>query len=223
MSNRPNRHATATRPRSGPPADRGKVLLVAGAIGLLVVVVGIVVAMAGGADDPDVTGAAGATYGPVVVEEDGLPDFTSTEGDTAIGQAGPRLEGTAPDGSPVTIAGSGYPTLVAFLAHWCPHCQAEVPVIVDLMAGGDLDGVRTVAVLTGTDDARPNFPPVAWLEREQWTGEILLDDEAGTAARSYGLSSYPFLVFLDGDGKVVARTSGEVPAGDIAALADTAR
>ena len=162
--------------------------------------------------------------GPWSSRTTALPDFTSTEGRRGRSAWPHRVvEGIGPGRQPGDVAGSGEPTLVAFVAHWCPHCQVELPVIVDLMAGGDLDGVRTVAVLTGTDERRPNFPPVAWLEREGWTGEILLDDESATAARSYGLSSYPFLVFLDGEGTVVARTQGEVPADDIVALADAAR
>jgi hypothetical protein len=85
------------------------------------------------------------------------------------------------------------------------------------------DGSQTIWYWPDCAMMWPEIEDLAWLEREQWAGEVFLDDEAGTAARSYGLSSYPFLVFLDADGKVVARTSGEVPAADIAALADAAR
>ena len=222
MSNRPNRPNRATA-AGGPPEGRTRVLLIAGALGLLVVVIGIVVALAGGSDDDASTDDTTPAYGPVVSEDDPLPSFTSTDGDAADGLAAPVVEGVSPDGDPVTIGEAGEPTLVAFLAHWCPHCQRELPILVDLQTGGDLDGIRTVAVLTGTDPAKPNFPPVAWLDREGWTGDVLLDDDAQTAALTYGLSSYPFLVLLDADGKVVARTSGEVPAADIVALADLAR
>ena len=31
------------------------------------------------------------------------------------------------DGAPLTIAPTGKPMLVVFLAHWCPHCNAEIP------------------------------------------------------------------------------------------------
>jgi thiol-disulfide isomerase/thioredoxin len=140
-----------------------------------------------------------------------------------VGQAIPRVEGTAPDGAPVTLRATGQPTIVAFLAHWCSHCQAEVPVLVDMMDSGQLDGVRTVGVLTSTSPDQPNFPPVAWLEREGWPAEILLDDDESTALASYGQGGFPFLVFVDGEGTVVARTSGELPAEDILALVDQAR
>jgi thiol-disulfide isomerase/thioredoxin len=223
MSNRPNRRPTGARGAGQQPEGRTRVLLIAGALGLLVVVIGLVVALAGGSDDSTGTDDTTPAYGPAISEDDPLPAFTSTDGDAAAGLAAPIVEGISPEGDPVTIGGAGEPTLVTFLAHWCPHCQRELPVLVELQSGGELDGIRTVAVLTGTDANRPNFPPVAWLDREGWAGEVLLDDEAQTAARAYGLSSYPFLVLLDGDGKVVARAEGEVPAADIVALADLAR
>jgi cytochrome c biogenesis protein CcmG, thiol:disulfide interchange protein DsbE len=208
------------------PDNRTRTLLIAGAAVVLVVILGLLIALAGGKDDTDETATDTddrPAFGPIVVEGAALPDFESTEDDRAIGQDVPLIEGTAPDGSPVTIDGTGEPTVVAFLAHWCPHCQRELPLLVDLMDGGELDGVRMVAVLTGTSADRPNFPPVAWLEREGWTGDTLLDDESKTAAGAAGLTSYPYLLFVDGDGKVVARTAGEVGRDDIVALADEAR
>ena len=34
-------------------------------------------------------------------------------------------------GCAVSIEADGRPKIVVFLAHWCPHCQAEVPRLVD--------------------------------------------------------------------------------------------
>lgn len=223
MSNRPSRpHGGANRP-SGPDADRKRVLLIAGAAVVLVVIVGIVLALMNGADET-ITDDETPAFGPVATSGTPLAPFASTDGDPAVGTAAPVVEGTTPDGDAITIGGAGdEPTVLAFLAHWCPHCQVEVPVIVDLLEAGDLDGVRTVGVLTSTDATRPNFPPVAWLEREDWTGEILLDDDTNEAGTSFGLTGFPMLVFLDADGNVVARTSGEVPAEQILALVDEAR
>jgi thiol-disulfide isomerase/thioredoxin len=134
------------------------------------------------------------------------------------------ITGDRPDGSEVTIgAPSSGPALVVFLAHWCPHCQVEVPVLVDLAATGALDDVRIVGVLTATNPDAPNHPPVAWLEREAWPGEIVLDDDQSTAGAAYGVAGYPFLVVLDDEGRVTARASGELPAAQVLALVDTAR
>lgn len=212
------------RPGS-PPADadaaRRRTLLIAGAGAAVVVVLGLVIALAGGKDTTTTTGDLDSApgFGPVTLAGSSLPPFESTSGDAAAGEPVPHLTGQSPDGTEITVGPPGEPTLVVFLAHWCPHCQREVPVIVDLMAEGQLEGTRVVAVLTGTSPDKPNFPPVAWLEREGWAGEVLLDDDTSAAAQAFGLSSYPFLVFLDAGGTVVARTSGELPAEDIVALA----
>ena len=52
-----------------------------------------------------------------------------------------------------------------FLAHWCPHCQAEMPRLVALAKAGKLDGVDVTGVATGTNPGYPNYPPSAWLKK----------------------------------------------------------
>ena len=105
--------------------------------------------------------------------------------------------------------------LIAFVAHWCPHCQAEVPRIVDLADDqGEIDGVQVAAVATSSTPDRPNFPPGDWLASEDWPGPVLVDsepeaDQLPTAAAAYGEAGFPFLVAVDAEGKVVARASGE--------------
>jgi thiol-disulfide isomerase/thioredoxin len=214
--------ATRSRPSPRPPERRPPVLLIAGLVVLALVGLGLVFAFTGG-DDGATTASDAPAYGRVTVDGSPLPTFEETEGDAAAGTAAPGLEGEAPDGSAVSVGGAAeQPTLVAFLAHWCPHCNRELPVLVDLAEQGAFDGVRTVAVLTGTNPAAPNYPPVAWLEEAGWTGDVLLDDEAATAASAYGLAGYPFLVLLDSNGDVVARASGELPADALEALVSQA-
>ena len=215
--------ATKTRPRpSAPPAKPFAVVPVAIGVAIVVLAVGLAIALATGGDES--TDSDLAAFAPVTVQGTNLTGFTTTEGDPAVGEEAPLLVGETPEGTPVEVGGSsaGEPTLIAFLAHWCPHCQAELPVLVDLEEQGAFEGVRTVAVLTGTDQAAPNFPPAEWLQDEGWGGDVLLDDETMTAATAYGLAGYPFLVMLDADGVVVARTSGELPADDVVALVEAA-
>ena len=45
-----------------------------------------------------------------------------------------------------------------FLAHWCPHCQAEVPRLVSLAKGAQIAGVDLVGIPTNTTDQAPNYP-----------------------------------------------------------------
>ncbi|MGE3618924.1 MAG: TlpA family protein disulfide reductase [Acidimicrobiia bacterium] len=215
----PSRGRAGQPPRGPAPSRRTPILAIGGAVLAVVVVIGIAIAAAGsGGDDDD-----RPVFGPVTVEGTALTPLPDAGADPAEGQVAPTLTGRSPDGDRVGLGGQGEPTLVAFLAHWCPHCQAELPVLVDLADDGAFEGIRTVAVLTGTNPDAPNFPPASWLDREGWDGDVLLDNDAQAAARAYGLTSYPLLVALDADGNVVGRMSGEQPAAVVTALADAAR
>jgi RNA polymerase sigma factor (sigma-70 family) len=76
-----------------------------------------------GAGAPTV--AASATVG----DAPALPTFTGTATDPAVGRAIPEARGTDFEGSSVAIEHDGRPKVLLFVAHWCPHCQAEVPVV----------------------------------------------------------------------------------------------
>jgi thiol-disulfide isomerase/thioredoxin len=105
--------------------------------------------------------------------------------------------------------------MVIFAAHWCPHCQREIPIVqawVD--AGGVPKDVDLISVSTAIDPTQPNYPPEAWFEREGWTLPIIVDP-TNTVAAAYGLASYPYFVILDGAGNVFGRLSGEIPVADL--------
>jgi cytochrome c biogenesis protein CcmG, thiol:disulfide interchange protein DsbE len=130
----------------------------------------------------------------------------------------PTVQGTSFDGTPVAIQPSGRPSAIVFVAHWCPHCQREVPVIQSWIdANGMPPGVDFLSVATGIDPSRPNYPPDVWLASEGWTVPVLVDP-TNSVAQAYGLSAYPFWVFLDGQGKVVARATGELTIPQLVAL-----
>jgi thiol-disulfide isomerase/thioredoxin len=182
---------------------------------IVVVALGIALLAAGGDDDTDTATDGGSPSGEllatagITTSGDALAPLPKDGQDPAVGAAAPTLEGVDPAGQGTTVAFEE-PTLVAFLAHWCPHCRAELPELVELADEGALDGIDAVIVLTGTDESAPNYPPAPWLEEEGWTGRVILDDEQGSAASAFGLSSYPYLVLVDADGEVVARHAGEL-------------
>ena len=146
---------------------------------------------------------------PAQVAGSGLQPF-GQEPDPAVGQPAPRLTGTTIDGEQITIEpGDGTPKAIAFLAHWCPHCQREVPTVVSWAENGGVpDGVEVLGVATAIDPNQPNYPPHDWFERENWTFPTLVDG-TNAANQAYGLSSYPFWVLVDGEGNVVERWAGE--------------
>ena len=57
------------------------------------------------------------------------------------------------------IEPDGTPKIVVFLAHWCPHCQAEVPVIQQWLDEGNLpDDVEMISISTSANELRGQFP-----------------------------------------------------------------
>lgn len=148
-------------------------------------------------------------------------DDGSTSTTEPVAEAAPTRSGETLDGDAITI-GDG-PAVVLFLAHWCPHCQREVPFIVDwLEANGEPEGVTLQAVTTSIDPARDNYPPDEWLARERWPIPTMVDDDNSVAA-AYGVTSFPYFVAIDGDGQIVARTSGELDQAALEAIIDHAR
>jgi thiol-disulfide isomerase/thioredoxin len=211
-----------------PAAKRGRTHLVAiGAVAAAVLVALLVaLAVGGGGGDGGGTNAGdgngdAATTGTVSASGDPLPQFAATANDPAVGMKLPTLSGNDQAGAPMTISADGRPTMIMFVAHWCPHCQREVPVVQQWVDDGHLpDSVDLVSVSTAIDPARPNYPPDAWLADEGWTAPVLVDGD-DTAAQASGLSAYPFFVAIDGDGTVVLRASGELTTEQLDTVAST--
>jgi len=191
-----------------------------------IVVVALVIAVAAGSDDDDTatsgdngTGSDAATTGTVVASGTPLPQLDDPDNDPAIGMTFPTLTGVNQEGDPMTIEPDGRPKMVLFLAHWCPHCQREVPLVQKWVDDGNLpEGVDLVSVSTAIDPSRPNYPPDAWLAREGWTAQVLVDSD-NSAAEAVGLSAYPFFIAVDAEGKVAQRTSGELTTEQLDAFA----
>jgi thiol-disulfide isomerase/thioredoxin len=194
------------------------------AIGV-VVVLAVVAVVASRGSTPKTNEAKGLQQTrPVTVSGTPLPPFAGEGVDPAVGTSAPRMRGSTFAGRPVAIADDGRPKVVLFIAHWCPHCQREVPRLASwLRSKGMPAGVDLYAVATGTTPDRPNYPPSTWLRREGWTVTTMADDDNQTAADAFGLSAYPFFVAVDGSGKVVARASGELTISSLEKLLGQAR
>src|SRR4029450_5388117 len=83
------------------------------------------------------------------VDGTALPVLPEAGDDPAVGRAAPVLQGQDLDGGQVTQPTSGRPTIILFLAHWCPHCQREVPLVQEWSDAGQLpEDVDLVAVAT---------------------------------------------------------------------------
>ena len=227
MSNRPNtRKRPGTAARSVPPrpsaakSGPSRGLVIGLVVVALLLVAAIAIAVTSSSDDET---DAGPQTLPVEVTGT-LPSMPTGGTDPAVGQAAPSVTGSTFDGQTVTIGQDGRAKLVMFLAHWCPHCRAEVPVITDWLASNGMpDDVDLYAVSTGVSADAPNYPPSEWLEREGWPVTTIADDADSSVAAAFGLRSYPYFVAIDADGNVVARTSGELTVEQLDQLLAAAR
>jgi len=184
-------------------------------IGALVVVIvlGVIaVAVARGGSDDDATGQVGTVDTSASVGGTGaLPPYDDSSEDPAVGSTIPTVTGTTFSGDDLTIGPDGTAKVMLFVAHWCPHCQREIPRIKEHLDSNPLpDGVELLTVSTSVKPGAENYPPQDWLEAEEWSAPVVADDEANSIASTYGLSGFPFFVVVDADGKVVQRMSGEL-------------
>ncbi len=204
--------ATATRSRPTAGSPRRILWYVLGVLSL-----GALLFAAFGIDSPSAASVEEVAGDPTVTG-DALPPLEDPATDPTLGAPVPEVVGAGFDGADGVTIGDGA-ELVVFLASWCPACQAEVPELVEWVeAGGLPDDVELIAVVTGLDATRPNWPPQEWLEEEGWPGAVLVDDADGSVAEAYGLSGTPFTVAAR-DGEVVARVAGQLPAGGFDQLA----
>ncbi|MGD2059867.1 MAG: TlpA disulfide reductase family protein [Acidimicrobiia bacterium] len=170
------------------------------------------------AGDPGLDESIG--FGEVTVEGEALPFYADPSAqDVAVGMTAPTVTGNDWDDNQYTIGPDGRPKILIFLAHWCSHCQAEVPVVQDWVDSGGLgEEVDLYGITVATNRLQGNWPPQDWLQEEGWTTPTIMDDADNTAVIAYGQVGTPFYVVLDGDNEVLLRVSGEVGVSGLEAM-----
>lgn len=190
----------------------------------IVAVVGIfvvtfLIAGAGGGGNYEVE-----AFGEPVITGDDLPLLNPSAAgvaadDPAIGLPAPEVTGVDYNGEPVSITNDGQPKIIMFLAHWCGHCQAEVPrITARLGSGSETDGVAWYGIATSSNSTAPNWSPAAWLDQEGFPAPVIMDDIDSSALDAYGISSFPGWAVVGSDGNIIARATGELPAEAVDAL-----
>lgn len=176
----------------------------------VLLVVGFAVAVGVTLSSEPVT--AGLPEGETTITGDPLPVYAGENDDNvAIGLPAPKFSGPNENSEIISLEKNGNAKAILFLAHWCGFCQDEVPSVQEwINTLGVPEGVEIIAVATSIDRGRSNYPPQAWLEREGWSETQIydLDKKIGDA---YGLTSFPYWVFLDNDLNVKARRTGNLP------------
>lgn len=212
--------------------------------GLMWAAIAVVIAIAAGAgiwaasgDDSEASSSTETTFSsslpdsqPVTVTGDSLESFQSTQGDTAVGVDAPVISGLNFAGQEIVLdaKATGRPYMVVFLAHWCPHCNAEVPLLNDWKHSGAVPAeLDVIGVATAVSKSSPNYPPSSWFSNRGWEWPVMVDESegdgaAGKAAKAFGATGWPYFVIVGADGKVKVRVSGEVKASELQTIVETA-
>ena len=214
-----------SQPRSRISQPRSRTPLVIGIVLAVVAVVAIAAVVLTGGDDDDGGSAGDApVFGTVTLEGEPLPQGEFPD-DPSVGQPVPTLRGQDYAGNDTAIVpGADGPLMIVVMAHWCPHCNAEVPLLVEWGESGDVpENLQVVGVSTAAREGGEHFPPATWIEEDMgWTWPVIADDEEQTAAAALGTTGYPYLMFVDADGNLMFRISAELPIEDVQTLADQA-
>ena len=191
-----------------------KNFIIAGAV---VLVLGLAIAIGVTLSSEPV--AAGLPEGEINVDGEFLPQYAGENDDNiALGLSAPTFSAPDQNSEIFNLEKNGNSKALLFLAHWCPHCQREVPVVQSFIdSNGVPPGIDVIAVATSIDRGRDNYPPQEWLEREGWS-EIQIYDLDREIGEAYGLNAFPYWVFLDKDLNVIARRTGNLPEDMVGAL-----
>ena len=191
-----------------------KNFIIAGAV---VLVLGLAIAIGVTLSSEPV--AAGLPEGEINVDGESLPSYAGENDDNvALGLTAPTFSAPDQNSEIFILEKDGNSKALLFLAHWCPHCQREVPVVQSFIdSNGVPPGIDVIAVATSIDRGRDNYPPQEWLEREGWS-EIQIYDLDREIGEAYGLNAFPYWVFLDKDLNVIARRTGNLPEDMVGAL-----
>jgi cytochrome c biogenesis protein CcmG/thiol:disulfide interchange protein DsbE len=212
---------------STPPARKTHVWLWVAIAAVIALALGIALWSTSGSDTTveqgttatDNASSSAAETQPVTVVGTALPVAPEGGADSAIGLTAPTLQGFHFDGSPIDITPGGRAMMVVFLAHWCPHCNNEIPVLQSWAAAGGLPAnLDIIGVSTAASAQRDNYPPSKWIVDKQWAWPVMADSNNSDAANAYGVAGFPTFVIVGADGKVKVRSSGELPIADLEAL-----
>lgn len=122
-----------------------------------------------------------------------------------VGDPAPAIEGTALDGTPVSLAAlKGRPVIVNFWGPNCVPCRDEFPMFISKLAEHAADNLAIVGVLM--DD--PPEPARDFIAEFGATWPTV-DDPGGTLRTAYRTIARPMTYFIDAAGVVRAIQVGE--------------
>ena len=139
------------------------------------------------------------------------PATTTVEGNQ-VGNLAPAFQLNNLEGTSVALSGlRGKPVLINFWATWCPHCQAERPLIQQISDEWQTKGV--VLLTIDIIGSRPTETPANladFMQKNSYTFPVLLDINR-EVTKSYGIKFTPTYFLIDKDGIIREIRTGPYP------------
>ncbi|MFL2767460.1 MAG: TlpA family protein disulfide reductase [Dehalococcoidia bacterium] len=104
------------------------------------------------------------------------------------------------------------PTVITFWASWCPPCRKEMPILDEIQKENKNIRIIGINIDEDIEDAKE------FLDQYNITFLSVIDEEFITI--KYGVTKIPETFFIDPEGKIISRVSGNLTKDKIKLLID---